>query len=55
MARSGDLGYSYGVVKRREAGPESPWVNTANYLRVWRQGEDGTWKLAFDVFSPRPS
>ena len=25
VARSGDLGYTYGFVKRHEEGPESPW------------------------------
>lgn len=54
VARSGDLGYTYGFVKRHEDGPESPWINTSNYLRVWRKGADGTWKIAFDEFSPRP-
>lgn len=54
IARSGDLGYTYGFVKRHEDGPESPWINTSNYLRVWRKGADGAWKLAFDEFSPRP-
>ena len=54
VARSGDLGYSYGFVKRHEDGPESPWINTSNYLRVWRKGADGTWKVAFDEFCPRP-
>jgi ketosteroid isomerase-like protein len=54
VARSGDLGYSYGFVKRHEDGPESPWINTSNYLRVWRREKDGPWKLAFEEFSPRP-
>jgi ketosteroid isomerase-like protein len=54
VSRSGDLGYTYGFAKRHEDGPESPWINTSNYLRVWRKGADGAWKLAFDLFSPRP-
>lgn len=54
VARSGDLGYSYGFVKKHEEGPESPWVSTSNYLRVWRREKDGPWKLAFEVLSPRP-
>jgi len=54
VARSGDLGYTYGVVKKHTEGPDSPWVNTSNYLRVWRKGADGVWKLAFDELSPRP-
>jgi ketosteroid isomerase-like protein len=55
IATSGDLGYTYGFVKRHEEGPESPWINTSNYLRVWRKEKDGPWKLAFEVFSPRPN
>jgi len=55
VARSGDLGYTYGFVKRHEDGPESPWINSSNYLRVWRKEKDGPWKLAFEVFSPRPN
>ncbi len=54
VSRSGDLGYTYGYVKRHEDGPESPWINTSNYLRVWRKEAGGPWKLAFEVFSPRP-
>jgi ketosteroid isomerase-like protein len=55
IAASGDLGYTYGFVKRHEDGPESPWINTSNYLRVWRKEKEGPWKLAFEVFSPRPN
>jgi ketosteroid isomerase-like protein len=55
VATSGDLGYTYGFVKRHEEGPESPWINTSNYLRVWRREKDGPWKLAFEIFSPRPN
>jgi ketosteroid isomerase-like protein len=54
VSRSGDLGYTYGFVKRHEDGPESPWISTSNYLRVWRREKDAPWKLAFEVFSPRP-
>jgi ketosteroid isomerase-like protein len=54
VSRSGDLGYTYGFVKRHEDGPESAWINTSNYLRVWRKEKDGPWKLAFEVYSPRP-
>jgi ketosteroid isomerase-like protein len=54
VARSGDLGYTYGIFERRNAMPESNWAKTANYLRVWRRAADGSWKLAFEVLSPRP-
>ncbi|MFL6196099.1 MAG: YybH family protein [Thermoanaerobaculia bacterium] len=54
MSRSGDLGYTYGKAQRRESGPESPWVDSDNYMRLWRKQPDGAWKVAFEVFSPRP-
>ncbi|HEY0512719.1 MAG TPA: nuclear transport factor 2 family protein [Thermoanaerobaculia bacterium] len=54
VARSGDLGYTYGILERRDIGVETPWMKTGNYLRVWRKQLDGSWKLAFDVLSPRP-
>jgi ketosteroid isomerase-like protein len=52
VAHSGDLGYTYGFVLNAAAqgGP----AKAANYLRVWRQVADGSWKLAFDVLAPRP-
>ncbi len=51
ISRSGDLGYTYGIFKRREG---DSWVKTDNYLRVWRRQPNGAWRLAFDVLSPRP-
>jgi len=54
VARSGDLGYTYGILEHRASAPESDWAKTGNYMRVWRRAADGTWKLAFDVLSPRP-
>lgn len=53
VSRSGDLGYTYGLAKRRQSGPDSPWVDSDNYLRIWRK-ENGAWKLVMDVFDPRP-
>jgi ketosteroid isomerase-like protein len=54
VARSGDLGYTYGVVLNAASGGAGAPVKAANYLRVWRQVADGSWKLAFDVLAPRP-
>jgi ketosteroid isomerase-like protein len=54
VARSGDLGSTYGVAKRRESGAESPWVSSHNYFRIWKQQQDGSWKLVLDVMTPRP-
>lgn len=52
VARSGDLGYTYGFVQRPST--EGTPAKAANYLRVWRQVADGSWKLAFDVLALRP-
>lgn len=54
VARSGDLGYTFGLAKRRENGPDSPWVDSDNYLRIWKKQADGSWRIALDVFEPRP-
>jgi ketosteroid isomerase-like protein len=54
VAHSGDLGYTFGLAKRRQGGPESPWVDSDNYVRIWKKQGDGSWKVVLDVFSPRP-
>ena len=53
VSKSGDLGYTFGLAKRRQSGPDSPWVDSDNYLRIWRK-ENGAWKVVLDVFEPRP-
>jgi len=54
VARSGDLGYTFGLAKRRQSGPDSPLVDSDNYLRIWKKQADGSWKIVLDVFDPRP-
>jgi ketosteroid isomerase-like protein len=54
IARSGDLGSTYGVAKRRESGSESPWIDADNYLRIWKKQPEGSWKLVLEVLTPRP-
>jgi ketosteroid isomerase-like protein len=55
VARSGDLGYTYGFVLNAAAGVGGGGpMKAGNYLRVWRQVADGSWKLAFDVLAARP-
>jgi ketosteroid isomerase-like protein len=44
VAGSGDLGYTYGKV---EGTGEKP----AYYVRVWRTGPTGAWRLTFDTMS----
>ena len=54
VARSGDLGYTFGLAKRQGGGPDNPWVPSDNYVRIWKKQADGSWKIALDVFEPRP-
>ena len=54
VARSGDFGYTYGIVLNAAGGATGGPARIGNYLRVWRQVADGSWKLAFDVLAPRP-
>jgi hypothetical protein len=44
VAGSGDLGYTYGKV-------EGPGEKPAYYVRVWRTGPTGAWRLTFDTVS----
>jgi ketosteroid isomerase-like protein len=67
VARSGDLGYtwgSYALRPRRPAGPRSgsgtagrqngaPAAEGGFYMRVWVRERSGQWKIALDVLSPQ--
>ncbi|HKV08477.1 MAG TPA: hypothetical protein VJ725_10080, partial [Thermoanaerobaculia bacterium] len=50
---SGDLGYTYGAVQRRQGGPEGPWVDVDRYVHIWKNQADG-WKLVVEVTNPLP-
>lgn len=49
VSASGDLGYTYGIV--RPAGGKS---ETAAYCRVWRKQAGDGWKVVIDVENPFP-
>ena len=49
VAASGDLAFTYGLVRSAEGGRE-----IAGYCRVWRKQPDGAWKVVVDVESPFP-
>jgi ketosteroid isomerase-like protein len=42
---SGDIGYAYGTCTPTTGDTEKKF----GYLRVWRRGEDGTWRIVVDV------
>ena len=54
IAESGDLGYTYGLIKRRENGPQTAWVEAEAYMRIWKKQPDGAWKVVLDVSNPLP-
>ena len=54
IARSGDLGYTYGAYKlkgERSSANASEVAESGAYLRVWRRGNDGRWKLVVDLLT----
>ena len=50
VAMSGDLGYTYGIVRS----PDDPGGEKAAYCRVWKIQPNGAWKVVVDVESPFP-
>jgi ketosteroid isomerase-like protein len=54
VALSGDLGYTYGLLQRRQNGPGTPWVDAEAYLRIWKKPAGGDWKVVLDVTNPLP-
>jgi ketosteroid isomerase-like protein len=51
IARSGDLGCTYGMLERR-SGRAAP--DSSVYLHIWRKGADGRWKVALALENPLP-
>jgi ketosteroid isomerase-like protein len=54
VARSGDLGYTYGSYEATHGGQPSP-VEKGYYTRVWRKDERGEWKVVADISNPLPA
>jgi len=52
VARSGDLGCTYGILERRRLGGTAP--DSSAYLHVWRREPDGRWKVALALESALP-
>lgn len=54
VSKSGDFGVTYGKIRRRQSGPDSPWVESDTYAHYWRRQGNGPWKLILEVSSPIP-
>jgi ketosteroid isomerase-like protein len=52
VARSGDLGYSYGILERRAHADSVP--DSSVYLHVWRRVGPAHWKAALVLEKPLP-
>jgi ketosteroid isomerase-like protein len=53
IARSDDLGYTYGSYELKLAGTNK--TEKGYYVRVWKRDDRGNWKLVLDTFSPIPA
>jgi ketosteroid isomerase-like protein len=53
VAKSDDLGYTYGSYELKFAGTNKP--EKGYYVRVWKRDGQGAWKLVLDTFSPIPA
>lgn len=54
VARSGDLGYTYGSYQVQAPGTAHP-SEKGYYVHVWRLATDGEWRIVVDVTSPLPA
>ncbi|HEY7461169.1 MAG TPA: DUF4440 domain-containing protein [Gemmatimonadota bacterium] len=52
VASSGDLGYSRGVWKISQDGPEGRREGTGKYVTIWRKEADGKWRVVVDIGNP---
>lgn len=54
IARSADLGYVYGSYELKDNPAQATVIEKGYYVRVWKRGTDGKWKVALDVTHPLP-
>jgi ketosteroid isomerase-like protein len=52
VARSGDLGYTYGIYAHTMPGVGSRATEAGDYLRIWRRAANGEWRVVLDLTSP---
>ena len=49
MAKSGELGYTYGTYERRRTVDGKTVIETGKYTTIWKRQKDGTWKVVLDM------
>ena len=52
VAKSGDVGYSYGTYSLSLTGPHGqPIQDKGKYVTTWKKQADGSWKASADIFN----
>lgn len=55
VARSGDLGYTYGASTFKSIDAEGkPLTRYGKYVTIWKKQADGSWKVALDIGNSAP-
>jgi ketosteroid isomerase-like protein len=54
VARSGDLGWTWGTYEVRSPGEDSRVLAYGKYVNVWRKQADGSWKVIVDIGNQSP-
>jgi ketosteroid isomerase-like protein len=55
VARSGDLGYTWGNYEFRSEGPDGKrQITYGKYISIWKKQTDGSWKVMLDGGNPSP-
>jgi len=54
LARSGDLGYTYGTAELREAIEDPEPQMRLSYVRIWKKGEYNRWQVVLDIVLEQP-
>ena len=56
LARSGELGYTYGTFVLRRSEPDGKVVTRyGKYVTIWRKEAGGAWKVVVDLGTPSPA
>ena len=55
VARSGDLGYTFGVYESRRTDRDGKRVTShGKYVTIWKKQPDGSWKAVIDIGNSGP-
>jgi len=54
VARSGDLGYTYGTAEWRAVADDPEPQKRLSYVRIWKKGEYDRWEVVLDIALEQP-